>query len=69
MGEKMCEHYTKKLNIKVIVLKIVHYLRGKTNRKVLARMKHNILNDQPIILNNGIGMYFTPIYIKDLVKI
>ena len=32
-------------------------------------MKHNILNDQPIILNNGIGMYFTPIYVKDLVKI
>ena len=69
MGEKMCEHYTKKLNIKVIVLRLFTIYGEKQTGKVLARMKHNILNDQPIILNNGIGMYFTPIYIKDLVKI
>lgn len=69
MGEKICEHYTKKLNIKVIVLRLFTIYGENQTGKVVAKMKNNILNNQPIILNDGIGMHFTPIYIKDLVKI
>lgn len=68
-AERICQHYSKLFGIKTIILRLFSVYGKDQKNKVVPRLRDKIINHELITLNNGIGMYFSPLYIKDLLNI
>jgi len=67
-AEKICCHYSSD-ELQTIVLRLFTVYGPQQKDKLIARIWDRIENNIPVILNSGVGMYFTAIYIEDLVRI
>lgn len=67
MAERLCNQYASK-DLKVTVLRPFSVYGQNQNDKLIPRIWQKIINKEPVVLNQGIGMYFTALYVVDLIK-
>ncbi len=67
MAERLCNQYASE-DLKITVLRPFSVYGKNQNGKLIPRIWQKIINKQPVVLNQGIGMYFTALYVVDLIK-